>query len=375
MAKSKNKAKDKAKVEEDKVKSNVVKNMKSKPSDEKKNDLELAIAAVNKKYRAYGGNLVPTLEESGELIISTVSTGSIGLDLALGRGGVAKGRIYEFYGPPSGGKSTLAISIIHQAQKRGLCCLYADIERAVDPVLMDAMGVDRKALYFFNQFVEGEEYVDATETLIKSGAIDVVVFDSITALLPKAENEGDVEDDHYALLARLMSKMCRRFVPYVMQSNTLMIFINQLRDEIGKWGNPEKTTGGNALPFYATGRIRVQGGETKASRIEGDDGKFIGHETTFFTQKNKLAPPFRTTTVNLIYGKGYDIYQETLKIAVDVGIVEQKGAYYSYKEERFGYGKFAALELLRDNDDFYNQIRDDVISAVGLKELYDKNKD
>jgi recombination protein RecA len=337
--------------------------------DSKITNLDIAKETINKKY----GPVLKKMSDAGELKIQTISTGSLGLDVALGRGGLARGRVYEFYGPPSGGKTTLAISAIAEAQKRGLTCCFADIEHAADPQLFKAMGVNLDELYLINDLVDGEDYVDAMEQAVKSGEIDVAIFDSITALLPKQESEADIDADFYALLGRLMSKTLRRFIHIINETGTLLIFINQMRDQMGVWGNPEKTTGGNALPFYATGRIRVEGGETKSSRIAGPNGEIMGHITKFEIKKNKLAPPFRTHEINLIYGEGYDRMSELVSLSTSVGIIDKSGSWYSYKDTKLGQGELNVKKKLIEDEALHDEIRNLLIEHIGLKKFYEQN--
>lgn len=343
--------------------------VKEDKKDLKITNLDIAKETIKKKY----GDVLKKMSDCGELKINTISTGSLGLDVALGRGGLARGRVYEFYGPPSGGKTTLAISAIAEAQKRGFTCCFADIEHAADPQLFKAMGVNLEDLYLINDLVDGEDYIDAMEQAVKSGEIDVAIFDSITALLPKQESEADIDADFYALLGRLMSKTLRRFIHIINETGTLLIFINQMRDQMGVWGNPEKTTGGNALPFYATGRIRVEGGETKSSRIAGPNGEIIGHKTKFEIKKNKLAPPFRTHEINLIYGQGYDIIGELVDLASSVGIIEKAGSWYSYKGTKLGQGETNVKNKLLEDQELHDEIRNILIEHIGLKGFYEQN--
>ena len=342
---------------------------KQQPADNK-SKLDLAKKAIAKKY---GSGVIMSMGEEKELFIPTISSGSLGLDMALGRGGFARGRIYEFYGPPSGGKTTLAMSLMAQAQKRGFSTCFVDAEHTADPQLFKAMGVNIDDVIKIKAYA-GEDNIDALETLIKTGTIDVAVVDSVSALIPKMESEAAVEDDFIGLLARLMSKTMRRIVPIASETNTLVVFINQLRFKIGSWGDPTTTTGGEALNFYATGRISVAGGEFKKTRIPHPiTGEIIGHDTTFSIQKNKLAPPWRSATVRLIYGVGYDIYREALSMAEGLAVVEKNGAHYYFEGERFAQGEENAVEYVKNNEEFYNKIRNSVIDITGLREHYERN--
>ena len=325
--------------------------------------------SIIKKY----GNVISKVSDHQDMIIKTVSTGSIGLDLALGRGGMALGRLYEVFGPNSGGKSTLAANVIIQAQKRGMRCCYIDAEHAVDPILFKSYGVDIEDLELVQGYT-GEENLDILEMLIQSSAYQVAVVDSVSALIPSAEAEAEISDEFMALLARLMSKALRRITPIANKSGTLIIFINQLRHKIGSYGNPEITTGGEALNFYATGRISIRGPEAKARRIvDTATGLVIGHETLFEIVKNKLSTPFKNSSINLIYGQGYDFHQEILNISASLGIIDKLGAWYKYEGKNFAQGEANAAAYMKENADFYTDIRNQVIEVVGLKELYERN--
>lgn len=269
--------------------------------------------------------------------------------------------------------TTLSMSVMAEAQKRGFTTCFCDAEHTADPQLFKAMGVNIDDVIKVQAYA-GEDNLDALETLIKTGTIDVAVIDSVSALIPKTESEAAIDDDFIGLLARLMSKTMRRFVPIASETNTLVIFINQLRNKIGQWGDPTTTTGGEALNFYATGRISVSGGEFKKSRImDKISGEVLGHITTFDIQKNKLAPPYRKAHVRLIYGVGYDIHRETLDLAEGLAIVEKNGAHYYYEGERFAQGEENAVDYLKENDEFYKKLREQIINNTGLKELYERN--
>lgn len=331
--------------------------------------LDAARKAIRKKY----GDVMGVMGDKDELIIDTISTGSLGLDAALGRGGFALGRIYEIYGQPSGGKTTLAMSIIAQAQKRGLKCVFVDVEHSADPQLFKAMGVNLDELITISAYI-GDDNLDALETLIKTNEIDVAVVDSVSALIPKAEAAAEISDDFMALLARLMSKAMRRLTPIVSETETLLIFVNQIRYKIGSWGDPTTTTGGEALNFYSTGRIAVSGGEFKKSLITDPiTSEVVGHNTLFHIRKNKLAPPFRSAEVPLIYGKGYDCEWEILKLAESLGIIEKSGAWYSHKKENIAQGELNARDYLKDNKDVCDEIRTELIELMGLKGAYERH--
>lgn len=345
---------------------------KKKEKEEKPvNNIDLVRETLNKKYQKHYGQILTTMSDRGDFKIPTVSTGSLGLDVALGRGGLALGRIYEFYGRQASGKTTLAISTIAEAQKRDLPCVFVDIEHAADPVLFRSMGVNTDKLYMIENLIEGEDYLEALGHMIRGGVVKIAVIDSVSALLPKAENEADFDKDFYALQARLMSKSLRKLGQYVANKNVLLIFINQIREKVGGYGNPETTSGGNALGFYATGRIKVSGGSSKKSRIEDDTGEVVGHTTNFKVEKNKLGAPFRTAEVNLIYGYGYDKYGEVLDLAASVGIIERRGAYFYYGGEKIGQGSKNVRDLLMTDGELYNKIRGELVISVGLDEFYE----
>jgi len=294
----------------------------------KSDNLDIIKKAITKKY----GEVISKLSDHEDMVIPTVSTGSISLDVALGRGGMALGRLYEIFGPNSGGKSTLAANVVIQGQKRGMKCCYVDAEHAVDPLLFKNYGVDIKNLDLVQGY-NGEENLDVLEMLVSSSAYKIAVVDSVSSLIPSNEAAAEIGDDHIALLARLMSKATRRLTPIANRAGCLIIFINQLRMKIGGYGNPETTTGGEALAFYTTGRISVRGPEAKARRIPDPmSGEIIGHTTLFEIVKNKLAPPFKKTEINLIYGKGYDTYWEILKLGIDLGIIDKVGACWRLKQ-------------------------------------------
>jgi recombination protein RecA len=333
-----------------------------------KKQLELAKKAINKKY----GDVVSTLSDHSDIKIPTISTGSLSLDIALGRGGMALGRIYEVFGPNSGGKSTLAANVVAQAQRRGMLCCYIDAEHAVDPVLFRDYGVNLGELEIVQGY-DGEGNLDILERYLKTGAFGVAVIDSVSALIPRVEAEANIEDQQMGTHARLMSKALRKITPIANQTGTLLIFINQLRMKIGVYGDPSTTTGGEALGFYSTGRISVRGGEAKTRRIVDDiTGEVIGHKTQFEVLKNKLSAPYRKAEIDLIYGRGYDAHRETLSMAVSVGVVEQSGAWYKYGGENFAKGAANASAYLKDesNVDKYKEMRDMVIERVGLKDEY-----
>jgi recombination protein RecA len=342
---------------------------KKKKEETKKpaSSLDVARKAITKKL---GDIIKPMSAKSSK--IETISTQSIGLDAGLGRGGVALGRIYEIFGPPGGGKTTAAMKVIASAQKKGLKCAFVDAEHAADPDLFKAMGVDLNKLDYIEGYT-GEENLDAAEMLMSTGQLDLIVIDSVTALIPQAEAESDMDQQFMALLARLMSKALRKLVPIAGRTNCCVIFINQIRHDIGKWGNDETTSGGEAMSFYSTGRIRVAGVEKKANRIvDPDTGQVVGHRVEFEIVKNKLAAPFRKAEIDLYYGVGYDDIGEILTFATDLGLIEKNGAWYKKGEKNIAQGDAKMREYLIENPDFYKELRRGVIELMCMEEYYDE---
>ncbi len=330
--------------------------------------METAKAAIRKKY----GAVIGVMADQKELSIKTVSTGSLSLDAALGRGGMALGRVYEVFGPPSGGKTTLAMSVIHQAQKRGMQAVFVDAEHSADPQLFENMGVDLEKLITIKAFA-GDDNLDALETLIKTGEMDIAVVDSVSALIPKAEAEAAIGEQFMGLLARLMSQALRKLAPVASQTDTMLIFVNQIRSKITAYGDPMTTSGGMALDFYSTGRIAVKGGEAKGSRIDDPiTDETVGHETSFHIRKNKLAAPFRNAKVPLIYGVGYDIQWEVLTLAEQLGLIEKTGSWYKYNGENFAQGEWNAKDKLKEDVELYEKLREDVIDLLGLRKFYNE---
>lgn len=332
--------------------------------ESKVTSFDIALKSINKKF----GEAVKPMSEK-PLIINTISTRSLGLDAALGRGGVAKGRLYEIYGPPSAGKTTLAMSIIAEGQRRGMNCVFVDAEHSADPRLFSSMGVDVSRLHVVELYT-GEDNLAAAETLMKTKAVDLLVIDSVTSLIPKVAADSELEDNNIALLARLMSKTTLRFVPIAAETDTCVIFINQTRNKIGGYGNPETTTGGDALPFYATGRIRVSGVGAKANRIVDGKGKVIGHRTEFETIKNKLACPFVKSETDLIYGVGYDMVGEVVKIATDLGVLSKAGSWYKYSGENVGQGEMGVRKFFEDQPDVALVIKEEITRLMGVDVYY-----
>ncbi len=317
-------------------------------ADKKDQLLADALKAIEKEY---GKGSIMRLGDRAEVSVDAIPSGSLALDLALGIGGYPKGRIVEIYGPESSGKTTLALHAIAECQKQGGRCAFIDAENAIDPVYAKNLGVDIDEL-ILSQPDSGEQALEITEVLIKSGAIDLVVIDSVAALVPQAELDGEMSDASVGLQARLMSKAMRKLAGVMNRSNTTAIFINQLREKVGiMFGNPETTPGGRALKFYASVRLDVRRGETLKN---GSD--VIGNTTKIKVVKNKVAPPFRTATVNMIYGEGISHLDEVINLAVENDIIEKSGAWFSYKGEKIGQGFQAARERMKNDPAFDAEI-------------------
>ena len=301
-------------------------------------------AALTQIERQFGKGAMMRLGDTPQVQIPSISTGSLGLDVALGIGGLPKGRIVEIYGPESSGKTTLTLQVIAEAQKAGGTCAFIDAEHALDPIYAQNLGVDIENL-LVSQPDTGEQALEICDMVVRSGAVDVVVIDSVAALTPKAEIEGDMGDHHVGLQARLMSQALRKMAGNIKNSNTLVIFINQIRMKIGvMFGSPETTTGGNALKFYASVRLDIRRiGAIK----EGDE--VVGNETRVKVIKNKVAPPFKQTEFQIMYGKGIYRMGEVVDMGVQLGLVDKAGAWYSYKGDKIGQGKKNACEYLTEN--------------------------
>lgn len=341
--------------------------MAKKKEEDKATSLDVVRKVITKKY---GEGVISYLGDHEDLKIDAVSTGCLALDASLGVGGLARGRLHEIYGPNSSGKSTLALSTCMQALRRNLNVAYVDAEHSLDPKLVRNMGkaamVDPDVINIVQAFT-GDDNLEIAEILMKSGELDVMVVDSVSALLPKDMAEGDIGSNYIGQLARLMSKACQKLTPVANRTNTLLIFINQIRHDIGKWGDSRVPTGGEALTFYATARIKVEGGESKSSRIHDSEGQVIGHVSDFLVVKNKLAAPWRSAKINLTYGHGYDFVSEVVDLAVDLGIIDQAGAWFKYNEEKY-QGKNSLLEAFNDDKALYDEIRTKVKDMLGLSE-------
>jgi recombination protein RecA len=334
---------------------------KVKQNDGKEKALAVALDDLKKRF---GEGSVMRLGERNELRIETIPTGCLSLDIALGVGGVPRGRVIEIYGPESSGKTTLCQHIIAEAQKQGGICAFVDIEHALDPSYAEKCGVKIDDLYVA-QPDTGEQALEITEALVRSGAIDVVVVDSVVALVPRAEIEGEMGDSHMGLQARLMSQALRKLSGTIKQSDCLLVFTNQLRQKIGvMFGSPETTTGGMALRFYATVRIDIR-------RIQAikDSGEVIGNRTKVTIKKNKVAPPFRVCEFDIMYNQGISKAGDILDIAVQEGIVDKRGAFYSYGEQRLAQGRENAKTFLQANPDLMLTIENQARKAKGLPQI------
>ncbi len=317
-------------------------------NEDKQRALEAAISQIEK---AYGKGSVMKLGEGTHMVVDTIPTGSISLDIALGQGGLPKGRIIEIYGPESSGKTTLALHAVAEAQKAGGIAGFIDAEHALDPTYAKAIGVDIDNLYI-SQPDNGEQALEITETMVRSGALDIIVVDSVAALVPKAEIDGDMGDSHVGLQARLMSQAMRKLTGIVSKTNCVVIFINQLREKVGvMFGNPETTTGGRALKFYASVRIDVR-------RIESlkQSGEVIGNRTRAKIVKNKVAPPFREAEFDIMFGEGISREGDILDVATNLDIVQKSGAWYAYLGEKIGQGRENAKTYLKQNKEVCNEI-------------------
>ena len=320
----------------------------SSNTDERSKALKLAIEKIEKDF---GKGSIMKLGDKATVNVDAIPTGALSLDVALGIGGVPRGRIIEIYGPESSGKTTLAQHIVAECQKRGGIAAFVDAEHALDPEYARNLGVQVDDL-LISQPDTGEQALDITEELVRSGAVDIVVVDSVAALVPKAEIEGSMEDQQMGLQARLMSKALRKLTGIIGKTNTTVIFINQLRMKIGvMYGNPETTTGGNALKYYASVRMEIK-------RTEGlkGDGEDIGNHVRVRVLKNKVAPPFRTAEFDIIFGKGICKIGNILDVAVNLDIVKKSGSWFSFNEEKLGQGRDKAKEFLAENPDILNTV-------------------
>jgi recombination protein RecA len=326
---------------------------------EKNKALDAALAQIE---RAFGkGSIMRMGQRPGDEQIEVIPSGSLGLDLALGIGGLPRGRVMEIYGPESSGKTTLALHAIAEAQKRGGTCAFIDAEHALDPGYARKLGVDVDNL-LISQPDAGEQALEICDTLVRSGAVDVVVIDSVAALVPRAELEGEMGDSHMGLHARLMSQALRKLTASVSRSNTMLIFLNQIRMKIGvMFGNPETTTGGQALKFYASLRMEIR----RIGQIKERD-VVVGNQTRVKVVKNKLAPPFRQVEFDIMYGEGISKVGELIDLGVKAGVVEKSGAWFSYDSQRIGQGRENAKVFLREHKEIADQIEVKVREQSGV---------
>ena len=322
-------------------------------NEEKQKALEAALGHIEKQYGK--GSVMKLGDSSAHMQIEAVPTGSLGLDIALGVGGVPKGRIVEIYGPESSGKTTVALHMVAEVQKRGGIAGFIHAEHALDPVYAKNIGVDIDNLYI-SQPDNGEQALEITETMVRSGAVDIVIVDSVAALVPKAEIEGDMGDSHVGLHARLMSQALRKLTAAISRSNCVVIFINQLREKVGvMFGNPETTTGGRALKFYASVRMDVRRTETLKQ-----GGEMVGNHTKVKVVKNKVAPPFKQAEFDIMFGTGISREGEILDLAAECNVVNKSGAWYSYNGERIGQGRENVKVYLKDHPEICEEIEKQV---------------
>ncbi len=334
---------------------------------DKKEALESAIKQIKKQY---GPGALMRLGENASMNVDAISTGSLTLDIATGIGGFPRGRIIEIYGPESSGKTTLALHCIAEAQKMGGEAAFIDAEHALDPVYASNLGVVVDSL-LVSQPDYGEQALEITEQLVRSGAVDVIVVDSVAALVPKTEIEDDMGDSHIGLQARLMSQALRKLTAAVNKSKTLIIFINQLREKVGVvYGNPEVTTGGRALKFYSSMRIEVRKSET----IKGSNSESIGNKTKVKVVKNKLAPPFKSAEFEIMFGTGISKAGEIVDLAVKYGIIKKSGAWFSYGDRRLGQGREKIKTLMNDEPDFAKEVEEKVLAQIKEEQLSPNHK-
>lgn len=330
---------------------------KKNPAQDKKAALESALKQIEKQY---GAGAVMRLGENRHLNIDAISTGSLTLDLATGIGGLPKGRIVEIYGPESSGKTTLALHCIAECQKQGGVAAFVDAEHALDPVYAGNLGVDIDSL-LVSQPDYGEQALEITEQLVRSGAVDIIVVDSVAALVPRTEIDGEMGDSHVGLHARLMSQAMRKLTGAINKSNCLIIFINQLREKVGVvYGNPEVTTGGRALKFYSSMRIDVR----KAEAIKAAGSEVIGTRTKVKIVKNKLAPPFKQAEFDIMYGRGISKSGEILDLAAEYDIIKKSGSWFSYGEERLGQGRDKVKDVIENDPEFADKLETEIKKKI-----------
>ncbi len=329
-------------------------------SSEKDAKLKALKLTLDKLDKAYGKGTVMKMSDAAIEDIDAISSGSLGLDMALGVGGYPRGRVIEIYGPESSGKTTLTLHAIAEAQKAGGIAAFIDAEHAFDRFYAEKLGVDINDL-IISQPDHGEQALEIADNLVRSGAIDVVVVDSVAALTPKSEIEGEMGDSKMGLHARLMSQALRKLTASISKTNCTMIFINQLREKIGvMFGNPETTTGGNALKFYASVRLDIR----RSTQIKNTDGSVIGNKTRVKVVKNKVAPPFKTAEFDIMYGEGVSKVGEVLDIAVDHNIIKKSGSWFSYDETKLGQGRDAVKTMIKDNPELMDELEEKVRASV-----------
>ena len=337
---------------------------------EKEEKLKALDAALSQIEKTYGKGAVMKLgDPSAQMNVETIPTGSLSLDIALGLGGIPTGRIVEIYGPESSGKTTVTLHMIAEVQKRGGIAGFIDAEHALDPVYARNIGVDIDNLYI-SQPDNGEQALEITETMVRSGAIDIIVVDSVAALVPKAEIDGDMGDSHVGLQARLMSQALRKLTAIISKSNCTVIFINQLREKVGvMFGNPETTTGGRALKFYSSVRMDVR-------RIESlkQGGEVIGNRTRVKVVKNKIAPPFKEAESDIMFGEGISITGDVLDLAASIDVINKSGAWYAYEGNKIGQGRENAKQYLKEHPDVLEAVEDKVREHFGLKDEFTSKK-
>ena len=328
-------------------------------NEDKLRALDAALGQIEKQYGK--GAVMKLGDSAANMNVETIPTGSLSLDIALGLGGVPKGRIIEVYGPESSGKTTVALHMVAEVQKRGGIAGFIDAEHALDPAYAKNIGVDIENLYI-SQPDNGEQALEITETMVRSGAVDIIIVDSVAALVPKAEIDGDMGDSHVGLQARLMSQALRKLTAAISKSNCIVIFINQLREKVGvMFGNPETTTGGRALKFYSSIRLDVR-------RIEAlkQGGEMVGNRTRIKVVKNKIAPPFKEAEFDIMFGKGISKEGDVLDLAASVGIVQKSGAWFAYGGDKIGQGRENAKAYLREHPEIMDEIEHKVRVAYGL---------
>ena len=330
-------------------------------SNDREKALDVALAAIDKQF---GKGSIMRMGEKGSMVVEAIQTGALALDVALGVGGLPRGRVVEIYGPESSGKSTLAMHVVAEAQRNGGICAYIDAEHAMDPVYARAIGVDIDQL-LISQPDTGEQALEIADMLIRSGALDVLVIDSVAALVPRAEIEGEMGDTHVGLQARLMSQALRKLTANLNRTNTIMIFINQLREKIGvMFGSPETTPGGRALKFYSSVRLDIR-------RVESikDGADVVGNRARVKIVKNKVAPPFKQAEFDIMFGKGISREGSLLDVGVDLGVVKKSGAWFTYEGEQLGQGRENVKRFLTENPDLMIEISEKVRVASGIDEV------